>query len=79
MLCLCEVPPHALRQIVKECKNGCLHSEDWVGSGTVYRTELTADPAKNEEAVFPVPLQVYRRLASAIELLWIDRDPRRKA
>ena len=79
MLCLCEVPPHALRQIVKECKNGCLHSEDWVGSGTVYRTELTADPAKNEEAVFPVPLPVYRRLASAIELLWIDRDPRRKA
>ncbi len=76
MLYLERTPPEALRQVVKDCTGRELRSTDYLGQGTTYYTELDADPAENEQAVFPVPKSVYERLARHIEMKWWDRTPR---
>jgi hypothetical protein len=76
MLYLYNTPPVALRQVVEDCPGRQLRSTEWKGQGTTYYTELDADPAENEQAVFPVPKSVYEQLARRIEMEWVDRTPR---
>jgi len=75
MLFLERTPPEALRQIVKDCTGRELRSTDWIGQETTTYTDLDADPAKNEQAVFAVPMPVYERLVRHIEMKWLDRPP----
>lgn len=75
MLYLEEYPPSAFRHVVEDCINRSLRTEEVVGTRTYFRTELNGNPAENERAIFPVPLDVVHRQTSLIDIRWIDRNP----